>query len=173
MERAPRLDASRPSSLRLLAFALSAIGALVIGLGSLITWVSYGTHISGDVPTVVPGTDTAAGRIALASAFVILVAVITSRLAHDAARRALVVIALLAAAVTEVAGIWFLLTAADRYVAVPGAVDPSLGLYTTVGPGPWVCLVGAALAIAGAVLTLRWAGRVEAPPPDATEQAAP
>jgi len=42
MEAAPRMDTSRPSNLRLAAFALTSLGALVIGIGSILTWVTVG-----------------------------------------------------------------------------------------------------------------------------------
>jgi hypothetical protein len=37
MEPAPRMDTSAPSDLRLVAFVLTAVGALAIGVGSVLT----------------------------------------------------------------------------------------------------------------------------------------
>jgi len=36
------MDTSAPSDLRLVAFVLTAVGALAIGVGSVLTWVSAG-----------------------------------------------------------------------------------------------------------------------------------
>jgi hypothetical protein len=65
VESAPRLDASRPSNLRLAAFALTALGALVMGVGSLLTWVTVGFADQLSLQTSSPGTDLAAGLITL------------------------------------------------------------------------------------------------------------
>ena len=163
MDAEPRMDASRPSNLRLAAFALTAIGALVMGIGSLITWVTYGVHLKGDVPTVVPGTDTTQGRIALASAVAMLVTVILVRVAHGSRRQVLAVVAGTLALVGGAASVWFLLTATDSYGPLSGASQAAaadLGAYTTIGAGPYVVILGMALATFGAVLTLRWAQRL-------------
>jgi len=63
MEAEPRMDASAPSPLRLAGFGLTALGALVIGVGVVLTWVSVGLSSSqGNVPT--QGIDTNQGKIA-------------------------------------------------------------------------------------------------------------
>ena len=158
MEIAPRFDASRPSSLRLTAFALTAAGALLMGVGSLLTWVTYGIH-DPDVSTVVPGTDDVAGRIVLACAVILLLAVIGSRMIGPRRRRLLAGLATGAGFVAAAAGIWFVMTVTDRYAAITGGPGQSSGAvesYVDIGPGPWLAIAGGILAVAGGILTLRW-----------------
>lgn len=183
MEASPRLDASRPSRLRLAAFATTAAGALLMGLGSLLTWVTIGFRDEISIQTISPGTDLAAGLFTLIAAVVVLVLLIVSRAVADGVRRIIaVVIVALGVAATALAA-WFLLSAADHYSPVDddrlvnalaqvthktieevrtalASVIDQLGGYTHVGPGPWVAVAGGVLVIAGGALTLVWAGRV-------------
>ena len=160
MEQAPRLDVSRPSGLRLAAFALSAAGALIIGVGCFLPWVTYGIRFPGDTPTVVPGSDDVAGRIALLCAALILLAVVGSRLLAPWYRRPLGIVLTAAGVVTVAVTTWFVVTVADRYAAIqpiPGQASSPIESYVNVGPGAWVVIAGGLLAIAGGILTLRWA----------------
>ena len=183
MDTEPRLDASRPSNLRLAGFALIAAGALAMGIGSLLTWVTVGIADQQSVQTVSPGTDLAAGLVTLVCAVVILVLVVVSRAVGDAARRAISIVVIAAGAFAAALAGYFIVAAPthyspvedDRLVAaianatgrsvedVRGAlaqVIDQLGGYTHVGPGPWVSIVGGVLVIAGGALTLRWAARL-------------
>jgi hypothetical protein len=189
MEAEPRLDTSAPSGLRLAAFALTAVGALVMGVGSLLTWVTVGIADANGIQTVSPGTDLAAGLIALVSAVVILVLVVMSRLVGDGARRILAAVVILIGSLSALLAAWFVKAAPDYYSPVDdqalidaiatatgkspeevktalGQVIDQLGGYTHVGPGPWVVIIGGVLVIAGGILTLRWA-RAIAPSPEA------
>lgn len=188
MEGKPRLDASPPSNLRLTAFALTAGGALVMGVGSLLTWVTVGIADQLSVQTVSPGTDLAAGLFTLVSAVVILVLVVMSRLVGDGARRILAGVVILLGALSALLAAWFVKAAPDYYSPIDdqklidaiasatgrspdqvraalATVIDQLGGFTHVGPGPWVVIVGGALAIAGGVLTLRWAKAIGSPSP--------
>jgi Tryptophan-associated transmembrane protein (Trp_oprn_chp) len=186
METAPRLDASRPSNLRLIAFALTAIGALVMGIGSVLTWVTVGFADAITLQTASPGTDLGAGLITLVCAVVVLVLIIVSRLVSSRARRVIAVVVIAAAAVSTALAAWFALSAADHYSPVQdetlvnelaqatgktaeqmrsalAQVVDQLGGYTHVGIGPWVAVLGGLAAIAGGILTLRWANRISEP----------
>jgi hypothetical protein len=188
MEAEPRLDASPPSNLRLTAFALTAGGALVMGVGSLLTWVTVGIADQLSVQTVSPGTDLAAGLFTLVSAVVILVLVVMSRLVGDGARRILAGVVILLGALSALLAAWFVKAAPDYYSPIDdqklidaiasatgrspdqvraalATVIDQLGGFTHVGPGPWVVIIGGALAIAGGVLTLRWAKAIGSPSP--------
>ncbi len=195
MEPQPSLDASAPSNLRLAAFALTAGGALLIGVGSLLTWVSVGiADAQGMPPTVSPGTDLAAGLVTLVSAAVILVLVVMSRLVGAGARRILASVVILLGAVSALLAAWFIKAAPDYYSPVDdqrlvdaiasttgrtaeevrtalATVIDQLGGYTHVGPGPWVVIIGGVVAIAGGVLTLRWAAAIGSPAPHTQEGA--
>jgi hypothetical protein len=186
VEPAPHLDASRPSGLRLLAFGLSAAGALVIGIGAVLDWVTVGFRGQVSLETTEPGTDLTAGRIALVCAVVILISIVVSRLALGGARKGLAALIIAAAAIAVAAAAWFLGWGKDRYTPVDSealvnqlaaylgasveqirsqlaSVVDQLGAYTHVGPGPWVVIGGGILALAGGVATLRWAIRIAAP----------
>jgi hypothetical protein len=186
VESAPRLDASRPSNLRLAAFALTALGALVMGVGSLLTWVTVGFADQLSLQTSSPGTDLAAGLITLVCAVVVLVLVMISRLVSNRARRVMALVIIVTAAASTALAVWFVMSAGDHYSPVQddtlvntlaqatgktadevrGAlvqVIDQLGGYTHVGLGPWIVIVGGLAAIAGGVLTLRWAARVSGP----------
>ena len=180
------MDTSCPSNLRLVAFALTAAGALVMGIGSVLTWVTVGLADQVAVQTASPGTDLAAGRFTLASAVVVLVAVIVSRQVRDRARAALAIVVIAAGSLSVILAGWFVKAAPDYYspvddeeliaalVSATGrtaeevrsaltSVIDQLGGYTHVGPGPWIVIFGGALAIAGGVLTLRWARGLQTP----------
>ena len=194
MEAEPRLDASAPSSLRLAAFVLTAVGALVMGIGSLLTWVTVGIADAEGIQTVSPGTDLAAGLFTLVSAVVILVLVVMSRLVGDGARRVLSAVMILMGSLSALLAAGFIKAAPDYYSPVDdqklidaiasatgktpdqvraalAQVIDQLGGYTHVGPGPWVVIAGAALAITGGILTLRWARTIAPGGADAPERA--
>ena len=183
METTPRFDASRPTNLRLAAFALTAIGALLMGIGSLLTWVTVGLRDQLSLQTVSPGTDLSAGVITLVCAVVILVLVIMSRVIVGPARRGMAIVIIVAGALSTALATWFIITAPDHYSPTDdehlvdalaqtlgksvdeirsalAAVIDQLGGYTHVGPGPWVVIAGGLLAIVGGILTFRWATRV-------------
>jgi hypothetical protein len=180
MDAEPRMDASRPSKLRLAGFALTAGGALVIGIGSLLTWVTVGIADQLSAQTVSPGADLAAGLITLVCAVVVLVLVLVSRAIGNAARRVIAIVVVAAGAFAAALAAYFIVVAPSHYSPVDddkliGAIAAAtgrsveevrtalaqvidtLGGYTHVGPGPWVVIVGGVLVIAGGVLTLRWA----------------
>jgi hypothetical protein len=180
MEAEPRLDASAPSGLRLAAFVLTAVGALVIGVGSLLTWVTVGIADATGIQTVSPGTDLVVGLVTLVGAVVILALVVMSRLVADRARRVLAGVVILLGSLTALLAAVFVKVAPEYYspvddqaliAAIANAtgktveqvraaltqVIDEVGGYTHVGPGPWVVIIGGVLVIVGGILTLRWA----------------
>jgi hypothetical protein len=183
VETAPRFDASRPSKLRLAAFALTAIGALLMGAGSLLTWVTVGLEDQLSIRTVSPGTDLTVGVISLICAVVILVLVIMSRVIVGPARRGMAIVIVVAGALAAALATWFIVTAPDHFSPIDderlvsalaqilgksvdeirsalASVIDQLGGYTHVGPGPWVVIGGGLLAIVGGILTFVWATRI-------------
>jgi len=182
VEPSPRLDASRPTFLRLAGFVLTVAGALVAGLGSLTTWVTVGIR---DVPidSVFRGTDIPDGRIVLASAIAMLGAVLVSRLLRTPAARKAAAAVVIAGGVLCVgmAGA-FVVTATSRFEpanseALADALDVTeaelmamldaegvLG-FTEVGAGPYLALLGGVLGVLGGVLVLAWASRTDATEP--------
>jgi hypothetical protein len=179
----PRLDASRPSNLRLAAFALTAGGALLMGIGALVTWVTVGIADQLAVQTVTPGTDLSGGLITLVCAVVVLVLVVVSRFVTGTMRRVLSIVVIAAGVLAAAVAGYFIWAAPTHYspvdddnlvtalanangrsmdevrAALAQVVD-QLGGYTHIGPGPWIVLIGSVLVVVGGVLTLQWSARV-------------
>src|SRR5437867_9311091 len=75
------LSISRPGPLRLLGFASTAIGAMLVGLGATMDWATV--RVSGVTGTPIPpfkGIDVWEGKVELLTGIAILVLVIVSRL---------------------------------------------------------------------------------------------
>ena len=184
MDDEPRLDASRPSSLRLAGFALTAVGALLLGIGSRLVWVTVGLGSVSGSQTAYLGTDLGAGKIALGGAAAVLVLVLIARMTSRWRRWVSVAIIAVGSLVAALAG-WFIVAAPDHYSPVDderlvsalsgilrkspdeiraglASVIDKLGGYTHVGPGPWVVIVGGVLVAVGGILTLRWTNRLRA-----------
>ena len=185
MEATPRMDTSRPSNLRLAAFTLTAFGALVIGVGSILTWVTVGFANLGAISSASRGTDLRDGKITLACAVVTLILVLASRLVSDTARAVIAGIVVVAGALAAGLAGWFIRSAptnyppidsdaivanlAAQYGKAPDEIRATLasqvgqlGGYTHVGAGPWVTLIGGLMVVVGGVLTVRWAARLSA-----------
>ena len=187
MEAEPRMDASAPSNLRLTAFVLIAVGALAIGIGSVLTWVSAGFSKAGltELTSVTKGIDTNEGKVALGCAVVALILVLVSRVVSDAARAVLAGVLVVVGALAAVAGAMFISSASTTYSPIdsetiinklaaelgqsPDAVraalatvSSDLGPYTNIGAGPWIVIAGGLMVAVGGVLTVRWAARLSA-----------
>ena len=186
MEAAPRLDTSRPSNLRLAGFAATASAALLLGIGSRLPWVTVGF---GDVPgseSTYRGAELGLGKVALGCAILILLAVLAVRTVSARWRSWLAVAIIVVAAIPTALAAWFVVSAPDHYspinddrlVEALAAIEKktpeevraalsqvldTLGGYTHIGAGPWLVMVGGALAIAGGILTLRWARSIAEP----------
>jgi hypothetical protein len=181
------MDTSAPSDLRLVAFVLTAVGALAIGIGSVLTWVSAGftqPQLAG-LTSVTKGLDTNEGKVALGCAVAALILVLVSRIVSDTARAVLAGVMVVVGALAAVLGAIFIATAstnyspvdsesiierlaaqlhqpADQVRAALATVAAQLGPYTKIGIGPWIVIVGGIMVAVGGVLTVRWAARLSA-----------
>jgi hypothetical protein len=167
-ESEPRLDLSRPSGLRASGFLLTAAGALVIGVGALLVWITVGIP-NESAHTSLRGTDLGDGdgRVAFVCAFLILISLVVSRLVRSRRHRQLL------AALGLTSGIVAVLIAADfiaggkdrqpvlQALGIPRAMWAQLGAFRDLGLGPYLVLAGGVFCIAGALLTLWWARRTE------------
>lgn len=187
MEAAPQMDASRPSTLRLAAFALTAIGALVIGVGSILTWVTVGFSQEqlAALASATKGTDITDGKVTLGCAVVTLILIIASRVVSDTVRAVLAGIVVVAGGAAVTVALLFISTAPTRYTPIDSetlvskiatliskspddvraalaAVSDKLGPYTDIGAGPWIVVTGGLMVMVGGVLTVRWAARLSA-----------
>jgi len=187
MEAAPRMDTSAPSNLRLVAFVLTAVGALAIGVGSVLTWVSAGFTQPGleGLTSVTKGLDTNEGKVALACAVAALILAVVSRVVSDTARAILAGVMVIVGALAAVVGSLFISSAsityspidsesiinrlaaqlnkpADQVRAALATVADTLGPYTKIGAGPWIVIAGGIMVAVGGVLTVRWAARLSA-----------
>jgi len=166
VEAEPRLDGSRPSGLRFAGFLLAVAGAMLLGVGSIQTWVTVGVRGATTTDTSIPGTDMADGKITLACAIVVLLAVVAGRLVHDRrARMALASVVIAAGFVGALVAAAFLQNGIDRQVVldalgIPSAQWEQLGAFREYGLGPWLALSGGVLGFVAGILTLAWAQRL-------------
>jgi hypothetical protein len=182
MEPAPVLDASRPSPLRMWGFLLTVLGALLAGLGALLTWVTVGIGGPGALNTMTKGTDVWEGIVLLGCAVVMLAAVLGSRFVSGAARTVAAGLVTGTSFVAFVVASAFVATADSRFSPIDSSalaqkiadatgatveqvratleqVVQKLGGFTTIGAGPWLAIAGGLLGLAGGVLSLAWASR--------------
>jgi hypothetical protein len=178
------LSTARPSSLRLIQFAFTALGGLLMGVGALLTWatVSLGPQIEG-VET--KGIDTAEGKIVLGLAVLILLSIPVLRMASSSsARRALVAFVLLASLAAGALTAWDIVAKDDRLglpaldekqrevakasgLPLPGIKQLQALTFVDLKPGIYVALGGAVLGVIGAALGLAWIRRGELLPASA------
>ncbi|HEX6130203.1 MAG TPA: Trp biosynthesis-associated membrane protein [Actinomycetota bacterium] len=170
MDDLPTADRRRAAG-----FVVAVVGALTLGVGSLLDWISVG--IAGvEVQAITPterGVDRPDGIAALVLAVVALVAAVASRGRSGRARpwAAAVVLAagLAAVVVVGLAVATGPQRAEDRELdafAETAGLDPDevageLGgiLEGRAEPGLAVALAGAAITVAGGALLVAWAGR--------------
>lgn len=197
MDRAPALDASRPSPLRLAGFLVTVLGALLSGIAATLTWVTVGIEVAEALNTPTKGVDITDGRVVLACAVVMLVAVLATRVVSSpTVRRAAAGLVIVAGVVTFAIGGAFVMTASSRFdpvqdeeivSAVAGALGATedevrgfleesleeLRPFTEVGPGPYLAIAGGLIGAFGGVLVLAWTTRrPDAPEPTGDEASA-
>lgn len=176
--------------LRVAGFLTTALGALLAGIGAVLTWVTVGIEGQAQLDTRSPGIDLVDGVVVLVGAGAMLIAVLASRLAGTrTARRVSAVVCLVAGLVVMATAGAFLLTANSRFDPVSSdeligaiamdtgvpiaevreqldAILDDLGGFTEIGPGPSVALVGGLLGAVGGVLILAWVMREDTGPDD-------
>ena len=178
------LSTARPSSLRLIQFAFTALGGLLMGVGALLTWatVSLGPRIEG-VET--KGIDTTEGTIVLGLAVLVLLSIPVLRMASSSgARRALVAFVLLASLAAGALTAWDIVAKDDRLglpaldekqrevaeasgLPLPGIKQLQALTFVDLKPGIYVALGGAVLGVSGGALGLAWVRRGELLPASA------
>jgi hypothetical protein len=159
------LSTARPSSLRLIQFAFTVLGGLLMGVGALLTWaeVSLGPDVDG-VDT--KGVDTVEGKVVLGVA------------SSSGARRAVVAFVLLASLAAGALTAWDIVAKDDRLglpvleekqrevadatgLPLPGIEQLQALTFVELRPGIYVALGGAVLGLIGGALGLVWIGRRE------------
>jgi tryptophan-associated transmembrane protein len=176
------LSTARPSRTRLFGFLAIIVGAALIGIGATRQWASIGflgdTRHAADVP--VNGTDLWEGKAVLLAAAVALVLMLVMRIATSATTRRVmaVIVVVLGVAATSI-GVWFALTAENRYAQTEGidriaaavarqtgdaedvvraALEKTLrgDLRVDVGFSVWLVVIGGIALAVGGVLSLLW-----------------
>jgi hypothetical protein len=176
------LSTERPSTLRLWGFVCTALGGLLIALGSLLTWAT--AALGPKIPGVdTKGVDTPEGKVVLALGVAILLAIVALRLSTSPnVRRAIAVGVIVASLAAGALTLWDLiakehrlgLPAASKEAAlIAGQTDlPENVLraklerltFVSLKPGIYLPLAGAALGVLGGALGLAWVGRETARP---------
>lgn len=153
------------NGLRLTGFALTAVGALLAGVGAISTWVTVGLeNVQTNTDTVVPGTDLRDGMGVLVAAVVMLVSVLAIRALRGRRARATAAALVIVGAFVcvAIAGAFFA-TAEQRSDILDLIADPevrdSVDYFVDIGVGPLLALVGGILGFVGGVLSLAWATR--------------
>lgn len=159
------------NGLRLAGFGLTALGALLAGLGAIQTWVTVGLrNVQTNTDTVVPGTDLPDGMAVLAASIVMLGAVLAVRVLSGRRGRAAAASVVIACSFVCIAvGGAFFVMAENRSdildLIAEAELRPSIEYFVEIGPGPLLAVAGGVLAFVGGVLSLAWATRPEIPVP--------
>ena len=173
------LDPEAPSSpsprLRLAGFVCAALGALLAGAATMLTWVL--PSVKDLPPELVPtyfGIDLPDGLVVLALAVVIVIAVLVARVGGAArGRRGAAIVVIVASFIVIGVSGAAIVTASSRFeptvvddvlaIAAPDGATPQQRadveafVEVKVGIGPWLALAGGVLAFAGGIMTLAWA----------------
>jgi hypothetical protein len=165
-------------SLRRAAFLCSVLAALAVGVGALLTWVTFGMNLPiGDVlDQVYKGVDLTEGLIALGCAVVLLVGALVFRGLKRTGRTVVAVLMIVASIVAVGAAGSTILTANTRlegqFIDEVGATEDGTlptGAFrqqlegwaeTTLGAGVWLTLAGGFLGFVGGTLSLAYATRL-------------
>jgi hypothetical protein len=176
------LDVSRPTPLRLFGFVFTALGGLLIALGSISDWATV-VFLGQTFPdSATPGIDVPEGKLVLTLAVLMLVGIVAMRLARTIGIRRLFAggICVAAAAAITVAA-FDVVRADDRFggyavdklaeqlsasSGIPleqarTRVEAFIGTEGSVdiGLGLWLVLSGGVLGLVGGLLDLAWVGQ--------------
>jgi hypothetical protein len=168
-----------PTRLRAAGIALTALGALLAGIGSTLVWVTAGLRqdTRGVLDLEFRGLDLVEGMVALAVAGATSLAGVVALRRLQGDRRIRTAVALLVAGAVLVAmPVWVALRAEDRAVEEMARVvagtggltleeaiqlvrtDPDVAVYAETS-GVWLSIAGGVLVVIGAAVTLAWARR--------------
>jgi hypothetical protein len=182
------LSTARPSPLRLAGFAATIAGALLMGVGALLTWATVGFRATAGQPrdagldSVIVGTDTWQGIAVLAAAALVLVLVMATRLVGEPTTARLLALAALAIAIAATLLAAVTLARVQTEYRDPGVEALARGVAEQVGlpvdavtrqlerrraelveirtgPGMPVAIAGGLLAALGTALVVAWTRR--------------
>lgn len=142
-----------PSPLRLSGFLATSLGALGLGAGTVLLWVTVPlpAGLVGDGDVTYKGLDTGGGKIALLAALVLLVGLMALRGARSRPTERKIATVMILAAVAGTMGALSVLIFANSRYGLPD--QPSV----TRGIGVFISAAGGIVAVLGAVLDLAWA----------------
>jgi MFS family permease len=173
------LDVSKPTPLRLFGFLFTALGGLLMALGSISDWATVVFLGQSFKDSATPGIDLPEGKAVLALGILMLVAIVAMRLARTiGARRVLATGICIAAAAAISVAAYDVVRADERFgdysvdrVATGLSQATGLSLEQArnevesyieregsidVGSGLWLVLGGGALGLVGGLLDLAW-----------------
>jgi hypothetical protein len=174
----PGTEPARSDGLRSAAFLCTVLAALAVGVGALLTWVTFGlddpnAHV---LDQVYKGVDLAEGLVALGCAVVLLVGTLVFRGLARMGRTVVAVLMIAAGVVAVGAAGATILTANTRLEGqfIDGltseAGTPPTGAIrqqledrtdTTLGAGIWLTFAGGFLGFVGGTLSLAYAVRLD------------
>jgi FtsH-binding integral membrane protein len=154
------LQIAPPSPLRLAGFLATAMGALGLGMGAVMTWVTVPSpaDTGGNVDIVYKGLDIGAGKVAILAALVLLVGMMALRGARTRRGETAIAVVMIVAAAAGATAALYVLVFANRRYGLPDQPTVSRGL------GVILASAGGIIAILGAVLDLAWARAPQAAP---------
>ena len=142
---------SAPSPLRLAGFLGTALGAAMLGIGSVMTWVTLSGGPAA-LDRVYKGLDLAQGKLCLAAAFVLLVGLMALRGAGSRRAQKIIATVMIVAALLGLAFAGSALL--SSFSSLPERV---VGDQLHRGFGMFLAAAGGVVAVFGAVLDLAWA----------------
>jgi hypothetical protein len=197
VEQTSRLDASRPSSLRLAGFLATTVGAALVGVGSVLNWAVIGVIGSHVLDAPIKGIDVWEGKVALAIGVLSLVGMIVMRVVGGSTTRRGI------AGATVILGLFAVGLATGDAIRIRTRFGEDLGQLKKLaaalagalgspvsdvlrelqqrlselvafsrGPGLWLVIAGGLLLAIGGALSLAWANRQDRRPVSATEDVA-